>query len=264
MRLASTLSAAVLLVAGLACAAEAPAAFATLRSRIEASDYRATGQLVRVDAQDNRTRYAIAVKGLWFQGAMHTLIEIVPPGSQARMDGSDMRLRILLEMRPDGRDSIRIFQPHRAAPESLASSRWGESLLGTVFSYEDLLDPQYFWPGQKSLGNAVQSGRNCEVLESTPGPMDRTRYSEVRTWLDRTIDYPIYAEKTIRQGGNVKEFRYYGLRRSSGVWSATQVEVRMRGRAGSAILIIKRGSAKAHLSVSDFQPEIISRFEERP
>ncbi len=68
----------------------------------------------------------------------------------------------------------------------------------------------------------------------------------------------------MKQGGMVKEFTYYGLRQSNRVWSATQVEARIRGHAGSTLLIVKRGSANAHLSVHDFQPEQINHFEDRP
>lgn len=264
MRLASILSLVLLLAAGAAQAAEAPAPLALLRNRIEASDYRATGQLVRVDANGNRINYAIAVKGLWFRGAMHTLVEIVPPKSAAAQERQDQRVRILLEMRPDGRDSIRIFRPRESAPAVLPFDRWDESFLGTTISYEDLLDPQYFWPGQIILRNAVYDGRPCELLKSTPGPSDRTHYSDVQTCLDRTIDYPVYAEKVMKPGGMVKEFTYYGLRQSNRVWSATQVEAKIRGRAGSTLLIVKRGSANAHLSVNDFQPEQINHFKDRP
>ena len=264
MRLALALSLGLLLAAGAAQAAETPAPLASLRNQIEASDYRATGQLVQVDASGNRINYAIAVKGLWFRGSMHTLVEIVPPKSVAAQARQDRRVRILLEMRPDGRDSIRIFRPRESAPSVLPFDRWGESFLGTAISYEDLFDPQYFWPGQTILRSEVHGGRQCELLKSTPGPLDRTHYSGVQTCLDRTIDYPVYAEKLMKQGGTVKEFTYYGLRQSNRVWSATQVEARIRGRAGSTLLIVKRGSANAHLRVNDFQPEQINHFEDRP
>lgn len=264
MRLACAMWAAWLLAAGAACAAETPAVLASLRNQIEASDYRATGQFVRVDAGGNRVAYAIAVEGLWFQGAMHTLVEIDPPKGAATSARQDERVRILLVMRPDGGSSIRIYRPHATAPAVLPFDRWSESLLGATFSYEDLIEPQYFWAGQSILRSAVLGGRHCEVLKSTPGPSDRTHYSEVQTWLDHTIDYPVYAEKVSKQGGIVKEFTYFGLRQSSRIWSATQVEAKIRGRAGSTLLIIKRGSTKAHLSVNDFKPEQISQFEDRP
>jgi hypothetical protein len=62
----------------------------------------------------------------------------------------------------------------------------------------------------------------------------------------------------------VKEFTYFGLSQSGGVWSARQVEVKIHGRPGSTLLIIERGSTKANLSIRDFSPERIGQFEDRP
>jgi hypothetical protein len=264
MRPASALLIGVLLAATAAHAADVQAVLAPLRNHIQDSDFRATGQLVQVDANGKRVSYPINIKGLWFAGAMHTLVDVVHSGGAGAPARQEEHVRILLEMRPDGRDTIRIFRPHESAPAALPIEKWGESFWGTAFSYEDLLEPQYFWPGQTILKSAVFGSHQCDVLKSTPGPSDRTDYSEVQTWLDHAIDYPVYAEKTMKQGAIVKEFTYYGLRQSSGVWSATQVEAKIRGRAGSTFLIVKRGSAKAHLSANDFRPEQISHFEDRP
>ncbi|MGB6134369.1 MAG: outer membrane lipoprotein-sorting protein [Acidobacteriaceae bacterium] len=264
MKLASALPIAALLIATAGHAADVTAVLAAVRHRIETSDYRATGRLVRVDANGNRTNYTVSVKGLWFSGALHTLVDILPPRGLAAGAGQDGPVRILMETRPDGHDTIRIFQPHPSAPTWLPFDKWSEGLLGGAFSYEDLLEAEYFWPGQIILRQATFGARQCYVLKSTPGPSDRTHYSEVQTWLDHAIDYPIYAEKTMKSGAIVKEFTYYGLRQSNGVWSATQIEAKIRGRAGSTLLIVKRGSAKANLSAKDFSSEQISRFEDRP
>jgi hypothetical protein len=255
--------AALLLAAAAAHAADVLAVLVPLRNRIETSDYRATGQLVRVEANGDRTNYAVSVKGLWFSGALHTLVDIIPSKNGAAQP-LDKPVRILLETRPNGQDSIRIFEPHESAPIALPFDKWDQGLVGSGFSYEDLLEDQYFWSDQSILKSANFGAHQCEILKSTPAPADRTHYSEVQTWLDHAIDYPVYAEKVKKDGGIVKEFTYYGLRQSSGVWSATQVEEKIRGRAGSTLLIVKRGSAKAHLSVKDFSFEQISHFEDRP
>jgi hypothetical protein len=254
----------VFLAVTAAHAADVQTVLAPLRNQIEDSNFRATGQLVRVDANGKRVSYAISIKGLWFAGAMHTLVDVVPPKGTGRTEGQEEPVRLLLETRPDGRDTVRIFRAHEPAPTVLPYDKWGESLWGAAFSYEDLLEPQYFWPGQSILKSAVFGSHQCEILKSIPGPSDRSDYSEVQTWLDRAIDYPVYAEKTMKQSGTVKEFTYFGLRRTGGVWSATQVEAKIRGRAGSTFLIVKRGSTKAHLSANDFRPEQISHFEDHP
>lgn len=261
MRLASVMPAAALLVALTAHAADLRSVLGPARQRIETADYRATGQFVTVDASGHRTSYAITIKARWISGSLHTLVEIVPPSETAARTRQDARVRILLEMRPNGEDTIRIVHPHDSTMTSLPFDKWDEGLFGGQFSYEDLLEPEYFWPGQTILTSARYGARDCDVLKSTPGPSDHTHYAEVQTWLDHTIVYPVYAEKMLRDGGIVKEFTYFGLRQYGGVWSATQVEAKIRGRAGSTLLIVKRGSEKANLSAKDFSPEQISHFE---
>jgi hypothetical protein len=93
-----------------------------------------------------------------------------------------------------------------------------------------------------------------------PGSANRTHYAEIKSWLDHSISFPVYVEKTLKGTGAVKEITYFGLRHDGGVWSASQLEVKMRGKAGSTLLIIDRGSPKANLSLGDFSPEQLTRF----
>lgn len=260
MRLTSVVAAAMLFLATTAHAADARAVNAVARQRIETADFRATGRLVRVDASGNRINNAITMKAHWFPGVLRALVEIVPPRTPAK----NARVSILLEMRPNGQNTIRIFRPHESAPASLPFDKWSESVFGSDFSYEDFLQPEYYWHGQTILKSARFGARDCDVLKSTPGASDHSEYAEVQTWLDHTIGYPIYVEKTLKDGGIVKEFTYLGLSRSGGVWSARQVEVKIHGRPGSTLLIVERGSTKANLSLRDFSPEQISQVEDRP
>jgi hypothetical protein len=258
----------MLLLATTAHAADVPAVIVIARQRIETTDARATGRLVRVDASGNRITDAFTLKAHWFPGVLRTLIEIVPPRPSAAGVGQngtqDARISILLEMRPNGHDTIRIFHPHELLPAPLPFDQWNESVSGSFFSYEDFLQPEYFWQNQVVLKHVQYGDRNCDVVKSTPGALDRSHYSEVLSWLDHTIGYPVYAEKTLKDGGAVKAFTYFGLSQSGGVWSARQVEVKIHGRPGSTLLIIERGSTRANLTIKDFSPEQISKFEGHP
>jgi hypothetical protein len=98
------------------------------------------------------------------------------------------------------------------------------------------------------------------VLNSLPGPSDRTHYAGIKTWLDHSIGFPVYVEKTLKGTETVKEFTYFGIRHNGGVWSASQVEAKIRGQDGSTLLIIDRGSAKANLVLADFSPERLIHF----
>lgn len=264
MNLATVAVAAMLLLPAGAQAADVRAVLASARKQIEAADYRATGKLVVVDGAGKRTSYGLAIKAHWFPGILRVLVEIDPPAEAAAHARPDERVRILLEMRPDGRNAIRVAHPHGAGLSAQPFEEWADHLFGGVFSYEDFLEPQYYWQDQTILKIAPFGARMCDVLKSTPGASDRTHYAEVQTWLDRTIGYPVYVEKTLKGGGVVKQFTYMGLRQTAGIWSASQIEAKVRGRAGSTLLIVQRGSVKANLSAKDFSPEQIGHFEDRP
>jgi hypothetical protein len=241
-------------------AADVHAVLAVPIQRIESSDFRATGHLVRVDANGNRVSDAITIKARWFPGVLRVLVEISPPSGASAKSNADKRAHVLLEMRPDGQNVIKIAHPGDKAPSILPFDRWSDGPLGPGFSYEDFLEPEYFWPGQTELPEAKYGARECDVIDSAPGATDRTHYAGIKTWLDHTIGFPVYVEKTLKGTGVVKEFTYFGIRHDGGVWSATQVEAKTRGQAGSTLLIIDRGSAKANLTLGDFSPERLIHF----
>lgn len=235
---------------------------AAQRKQIEAADFRATGQFVRVQANGVRISYPITIKGRWFPGGLRTRVEIgalAKPGRDS-VAAFHMPVHLLLEMRPNGQSTIWIAYPGDKTPAVLPFAQWGGGPLGPDFSYEDFLEQQYFWPGQISAGKAKFGSRDCEVIKSTPGPAGKTHYSEVRTWIDPGIGFPVYAEKTVKDTGAVKQFTSFGLRHEQGQWSAHQIEVKTRGQAGSTLLIIDRGSARANLTMADFSPEQLTKF----
>jgi hypothetical protein len=226
------------------------------QGRVESADFRVNGHLIRVDADGKRTSDGIAIKAHWFPGVLRVLLDVTPPSSAK----TDKRTHVLLEMRQNGQSSIQIAHPGDKTPTMLPFDRWSDGPLGPGFGFEDFLETQYFWPGQ-TLGKETTFGsRNCDVVESTPGAADRTHYAKITTWLDHSIGFPVYVEKTLKGTGTVKEFTSFGLRHDGGVWSASQVESKIRGQGGSTLLIIDRGSAKANLGLGDFSPEQLTRF----
>ena len=151
MRLFWAALAAPLLFAIPASAADVQAVLATPRQNIEKADFRASGRLVRVDASGARTSYGISIKAHWFPGVLRVRLEIVPPASEKAKAGLDARAHVLLEMRPSGQNAILIAHPGDKAPVALPFDKWSDGPLGEGFSYEDLLEQQYFWPGQTLL-----------------------------------------------------------------------------------------------------------------
>ena len=260
MRLTCAVSAAALVLALPAAqgvranAADVHTVLAAPRERVQTADFRASGHLVRVDANGTRISYGLTINAHWFPGVLRMLVDVASPASA--------REHVLLEMRPTGETTIRIAHPGDKKPAVLPFDKWSDGPLSGGFSYEDFLEPQYFWPGQTVVEETKFGARDCDVLKSTPGVADRKHYAEIRSWLDHGIGFPVYVEKTMKETRAVKEFTYFGLRHDSGVWSASQVEVKTRGHAGSTLLIIDRGSAKANLGLGDFSSEQLTRFQD--
>jgi hypothetical protein len=214
------------------------------RQRIEKLDYRVTGRLTRVEGNGKRASYKFVAKAHWFPDGLRLLCEISGLGSE--------KTSLLLHMSMSGHVTIEAVLPGEKAASVLPFERWNDPLVGTDFSYEDMVESQFFWKNQELLAPEKYGARDCFVLKSMPGPQDRTYYDSVTSWIDRSILFPVHVVKTLRGTGQQKEFIYYGLRQVGGVWSATNVEAKLQGKPGSSILVIERGSAKANLGRKDF------------
>lgn len=214
------------------------------RKRIEKLDYRVTGRLTRVEGNGKRTNYKFAAKAHWFPEGLRVLCEITGPGAE--------KTSLLLHMSDSGHVTIEAQLPGEKAASVLPFERWNDPLVGTDFSYEDMLENQFFWKHQELLAPEKYGTRDCFVLKSMSGAQDKTYYDSVTSWIDRKIMYPVQVVKTQRGTGQQKDFLYYGLREVGGDWSASQVEAKQQGKPGSSIMVIERGTGKAKLARKDF------------
>ena len=214
------------------------------RQRIEKLDYRVTGRLTKVEENGKRTSYKFAGKAHWFPDGLRVLCEISGPGSE--------KTSVLLRMTVSGRLTIEAVLPGKKTASVLQFERWNDPLVGTDFSYEDMVESPFFWKHQELLPPEKYGARDCFVLKSVAGSEDRTHYSFVTSWIDRNILFPVHVVKTFRETGQQKDFIYYGLRQTGGAWSASQVEAKLQGKPGSSILAIEFGSGKANLGRKDF------------
>ena len=214
------------------------------RQHIEKVDYRVIGRLTRVEGNGKRTSFKFVAKAHWFPDGLRLLCEISGSGSD--------KTSLLLHMSASGHVIIEAVLPGEKAARTLPFERWNDPLVGTDFSYEDMVESQFFWKHQGLLASEKYGARDCFVLKSVPDSQDRTYYDSVTSWIDRGILFPVHVVKTPRGAGPQKEFIYYGLRQVDGVWSATQVEAKLQGKPGSSILVIEGGSGKANLGRKDF------------
>jgi hypothetical protein len=217
---------------------------ASSRQRIQKMDYRSSGRITKLESNGKRTNYKFVGKAHWFTDGLRLLCEITGPGSE--------KTTLLLHMTMSGHVTIEAVLPGQKTAAALPFERWNDSLVGTDFSFEDMVENQFFWKGQEMLPPEKYGTRDCFVLKSKSDSQDRTYYDSVTSWIDRSTMYPVHVVKTLRGTGQQKEFIYYGLRQEGGAWSATQVEAKLTGKPGSSILLIEGGSPHANLQSKDF------------
>ncbi len=131
------------------------------RQRIEKLDYRATGRLTRVEGDGKRTSYKFVAKAHWFPDGLRLLFEITGPGSE--------KTNVLLHMSVSGHVTIEAVLPGGKTASVLPFERWNDPLAGTDFSYEDMVESQFFWKNQELLAPEKYGARDCFVLKSTAG-----------------------------------------------------------------------------------------------
>src|SRR3984885_2239828 len=174
------------------------------RQRIEKLDYRVSGRLTRVEGDGKRTNYKFAGKAHWFPDGLRVLCEISGPGSE--------KTSVLLHMTVTGHVTIETVLPGEKATSVLPFEHWNDPLVGTDFSYEDMVESPFFWKHQELLAPEKYGTRDCFVLKSLSGAQDRSYYDSVTSWIDRKIMYPVHVVKASRGTGQQKDFVYYGLR----------------------------------------------------
>ncbi len=214
------------------------------RQRIEKLDYRATGRLTQIGADGKRTNYKFAAKAHWFPDGLRMLFEFSGAGSD--------KTNLLLHMSANGRLTIEVMKPGEKAASVVPFEHWNDPVLGTNFSYEDLIENQFFWKTQELQPSTKYGARDCFVLKSAPGPQDKTSYDSVTSWIDQSIMFPVQLMKTLHGSGQQKQFTAFGLRQNSGMWSASQMEAKLPGKPGSSLLVIEGGTPKANLTAKDF------------
>jgi hypothetical protein len=224
---------------------------ARVRALRDATDYTASGRLVRISPSGERKNYAIAFRAHAFPDGLRIFCEVSAP--------AEARVRLLLIIPPQGPAKIRTGHAGDPASKELPAEKWDKGVLDSDFTYEDLLENYSQWQRQNVLREERYGERTCVVLRSDPGPGDESHYASVTSWLDRENYYPVKVEKVVKSSGEVKEFIYYGLRQVRGVWSASQIECKMAGKPGSSLLIINRGAEKPHLNRPVFDPVLLTK-----
>jgi Outer membrane lipoprotein-sorting protein len=257
MKKLSILLAAILLTAPLtAQSAKSPSltdVMEKLRSWRQSTDFKANARLVKVSASGERTNYRISIRARYFPDGLKVLCDVIDPPAA--------KVRLLLQARANIETNIWSGHTGDADPKQLPAASMADSFLASDFAMEDLLDGQLLWKKQSWGGEEACGARKCYVIRSEPSVADHSAYSSVTTWVDQTTYFPIKVEKVAKSSGAVKDFTNYGLRQVKGRWSASQIEVEVKGKPGSSLLVITGGAENANLPASQFNPALLTHTE---
>ncbi len=153
-----------------------------------------------MDASGKRTNYKLVAKAHWsFLDGLRLLSEISGPGSD--------KTTLLVHMTATGRHTIEALLPGQKTASVLPFEHWNDSLAGTNFTYEDMVESQFFWKTQELLPSQKYGTRDCFVLKSTTDAQNWTAAQGflVTSWIiGRSIMFPVQVVKTPRGTGQQK------------------------------------------------------------
>ncbi len=88
-------------------------------------------------------------------------------------------------------------------PDSLRSispSQMKDAVFGGDLAYADLIENFFAWEQQTIVGTEIVDRVQCQILESRPGPGDRSIYGRVLSWIDVKRLVPLRVEKYFTSG----------------------------------------------------------------
>src|SRR5206468_3836368 len=101
------------------------------------TDFKASGRLVRVAETGDRTTYRISIRARSFADGLRVFCEVTDPPQS--------KVSLLLEGKVTGGATMRTGHPGDSTPKELPAASFGDALLNSDFSFEDLMDNQFAW-----------------------------------------------------------------------------------------------------------------------
>ena len=211
------------------------------------STVRARGRLVVTDARKRQRVFQILVIRKPLARGANMLWSVTEP--------PEARTRILVESPLEGRPTVWLVSGARGAAAVLPVARWAMAILGSHLTVEDLIDDYLTWPKQSVTGEEAVSEKMCYVLRSEAAEGGASAYRSVTTWVDQATLVPLRILKEPRGPGAPKEILSRGIRQSGGHWAASNIEIRIRGAAGSTRIVFTGGSEHARVKDSEVDPK---------
>jgi hypothetical protein len=208
---------------------------------------RARGRLVVTDARNRQRVFQILVLQKPLARSLNLLWQVTAP--------PEALTRILVESPFEGRPTLWLASGANGTPAVLPAQRWADPILGSQLAFEDLVDDHLAWPEQAVTGEEAVSGKMCFVLRSAPAAGRSPAYGSVTTWVDEATLLPLRTVKQPRGSGAPKEIVCRGARQSAQRWTASTIEVRIRGGEENTRVVFTAGSARARVTDREVDPK---------
>ena len=132
----------------------------------------------------------------------------------------------------------------------------GEPVLGSDFSFEDVVPREIEDDSYARLADDVVDGRPCYVVEVTPLPEAHSEYSRFRSWVDRERWVVLKTVYWDEAGVLVKELAAPSaeVREFDGVWVPMRVEMHDRPNDSYTYFVIEDLIANPDIDDNEFDP----------
>ena len=114
----------------------------------------------------------------------------------------------------DKDDEMRMWLPAFKKVRRISSKKKGDSFMGSDLSYEDLSSRNLDENDYNRLDDEIVEGKDCYVLEITPGKEENSSYSKHVAWIEKSSLMSVKEESYDKRGRlkKVKEFTFQILK----------------------------------------------------
>ena len=114
----------------------------------------------------------------------------------------------------DKDDEMRMWLPAFKKVRRISSKKKGDAFMGSDLSYEDLSSRNLDENEYNRLDDEVVDGKDCYVLEITPGKVANSSYSKHVSWIEKSSLVGVKEESYDKRGRlkKVKEFTFQILK----------------------------------------------------
>lgn len=111
-------------------------------------------------------------------------------------------------------DEMRMWLPAFKKVRRISSKKKGDAFMGSDLSYEDLSSRNLDENNYNRLDDEIVDGKDCYVLEITPGKGENSSYSKHVSWIEKSSLMGVKEESYDKRGRlkKVKEFTFQILK----------------------------------------------------